>query len=379
MELLDVSISIVFGLTFLNMVAWLYGFKSLRESLNSLTQAEVCPIDDRIKVSVIIPTRNSSNSLRRLLLSIDEQDFKPAEVIVVDDNSVDNTPEVVEELRNALSLNVRYLRLNDVAVGWAPKNYALIQGFKVSSGNVLVFIDVDVWFKSRDALRRLICSTVKYGLASYAPSFHCRSSTCRSIEVVLTTFSHAFLGFNKVFSLRSGLAWFYGCCWGVLKDVYVRLGTHEAVKGELVEDKALAKRAKALRIPFKVVEGFNFVVTEWYETIKENVEVLSRVLHTYCRSRFKALSAAVLVGLSYVLPPLGVFLGLLTGVYALTIASAANYGLMTYTHMYGAKLNNYSRGYALTTPLSGLVLAAGLMASCSETLKWRGREYRIRR
>ncbi len=375
---LDVVVLTLLGLTFLNILVWLYGLKSLRASLKFLTPAEACFIDEGVKVSVIIPTRNSSKSLRRLLLSINAQDFKPTEVIVVDDGSVDNTREVVEGLRNTLGLNIKYLRLNEVAVGWVPKNYALIQGFKESLGDVLIFIDSDVWFKSKDALRRLLCSIIKYGLTSYAPSFFCKSMVCRSVETVLTTFSHAFLGFNKVFSSSSNLAWFYGCCWGVLRSTYVRLGTHESVKEEFVEDKALAKRAKKLGISFKVVEGFNYVSTEWYETVKENVEALSRVLHTYCVSRVKALSAATLISLSYLLPLLGIALGILSSANVLTIVSVLNYGLITYVHTYGAKLNNYSRSYALTTPFSGLVLAIGLITSCRKIIRWRGRVYCIR-
>ena len=48
-------------------------------------------------VSVIIPTYNSSRTLEKCLESIKNQTYKNIEIIVVDNNSTDNTKEIAKK------------------------------------------------------------------------------------------------------------------------------------------------------------------------------------------------------------------------------------------------------------------------------------------
>jgi glycosyltransferase involved in cell wall biosynthesis len=49
---------------------------------------------NNLLVSVIIPTYNSSRTLEKCLESIKNQSYKNIEIIVVDNNSKDNTKEI---------------------------------------------------------------------------------------------------------------------------------------------------------------------------------------------------------------------------------------------------------------------------------------------
>lgn len=51
-------------------------------------------------VSVIVPTKNSSQTLRECLLSIKKQTYKDIELIVVDNFSTDATPEIARQYAN---------------------------------------------------------------------------------------------------------------------------------------------------------------------------------------------------------------------------------------------------------------------------------------
>jgi glycosyltransferase involved in cell wall biosynthesis len=51
-------------------------------------------------VSIIVPTRNSSSTLEDCLRSIKEQSYKNIEIIVVDNNSIDNTKKIAQKYTN---------------------------------------------------------------------------------------------------------------------------------------------------------------------------------------------------------------------------------------------------------------------------------------
>jgi glycosyltransferase involved in cell wall biosynthesis len=68
--------------------------KSKNKSLNTIDKAPL--------VSVIIPTKNSSNTLQKCLDSIRDQDYKNIEIIVVDNHSNDTTLEIAKRYTNSI-------------------------------------------------------------------------------------------------------------------------------------------------------------------------------------------------------------------------------------------------------------------------------------
>ena len=96
---------------------------------------------DRELVSVIIPTFNRSSMLQQTLDSVRRQTLPAHEVVVVDDGSTDETPELMARLMRGWN-NLRYLRF--------PSNRgadrARQAGFEESHGDYIVFLDSDdVW------------------------------------------------------------------------------------------------------------------------------------------------------------------------------------------------------------------------------------------
>src|SRR5690625_302930 len=68
------------------------------------------------KISVIIPARNEERNLPMLLKSLTGQTLQPVEVLVVDDDSEDDTAEV------AASFGTRVLQYDSKEVGWQGKS-----------------------------------------------------------------------------------------------------------------------------------------------------------------------------------------------------------------------------------------------------------------
>ncbi|PIP86864.1 hypothetical protein COW81_03305 [Candidatus Campbellbacteria bacterium CG22_combo_CG10-13_8_21_14_all_36_13] len=102
-------------------------------------------------ISVIIPARNSSNTLREAVLSIVNQTYKNLEILIIDDFSTDNTLEVATKLsQQDPRLKVYSSDLNDdqrfdkklnrnINAGYSARN----TGFSHVNGEFITFQDAD--------------------------------------------------------------------------------------------------------------------------------------------------------------------------------------------------------------------------------------------
>ena len=61
-------------------------------------------------LGILIPTYNRCDALLECLKHLEQQTWKDFEVLIVDDGSVDATPERIAEYLKATSLSVRYVR-----------------------------------------------------------------------------------------------------------------------------------------------------------------------------------------------------------------------------------------------------------------------------
>lgn len=90
-------------------------------------------------VSVVIPTYNHGHLLGRALKSVFDQIYTNWEIIVIDNNSLDNTDAVVQEFA---SPRVRMLKINNNGVIAASRN----AGINAANGDWVAFLDSDDWW-----------------------------------------------------------------------------------------------------------------------------------------------------------------------------------------------------------------------------------------
>lgn len=95
-----------------------------------------------IDVTIVIPTYNRANLLIKTLNSLFEQTYlaERYEIIVCDDNSKDNTEEVVQNIIKKTKHNLKYIKVKSDMKGPAKVRNS---GIRNSSGTIIGFTDDD--------------------------------------------------------------------------------------------------------------------------------------------------------------------------------------------------------------------------------------------
>jgi chlorobactene glucosyltransferase len=99
-------------------------------------------IFDGPMVSVLIPARNEEKFIERCLDSLQNQVYKNYEIVVLNDNSTDSTPEILKQIAAADS-RVRVFNGKPLPEDWYGKPFALHQLAQEARGEIYIFTDAD--------------------------------------------------------------------------------------------------------------------------------------------------------------------------------------------------------------------------------------------
>ena len=210
------------------------------ESPNSSAQ----PAFRSASISAIVPARNEEGAIAACVESLALQP-EIAEILVVNDQSTDKTAEIVRGLMLKI-LRLRLLETQEVPPGWVGKNNAVYLGAKEAKGPWLLFTDADAELQPGAAARALqIAQETGAALVSFSPE----QITQSWYEKALIPFVYSRLAkhfsYEAVNNSASPAAAANGQFLMMQRDAYNSIGGHASVASDVLEDVALAKRAKA--------------------------------------------------------------------------------------------------------------------------------------
>ncbi len=186
------------------------------------------PFVDAPPFSIIVPARNEANNLPALLRSIAESPVSPAEVIVVNDGSTDDTATV------ANSFGVYVIQSASLPEGWTGKTWACHQGASEAKSDLLLFLDADTYFLP-SGLGRIIGTWVSKRDSNAAVSvlpYHAVSRGFEQLSIFFNVLMAAGVADFGAFSSK-GL---FGQSLLVSKQTYWKAGGHAAVRSEVLEN-----------------------------------------------------------------------------------------------------------------------------------------------
>ncbi|MBP6917261.1 glycosyltransferase, partial [Candidatus Saccharibacteria bacterium] len=108
-------------------------------------------------VTLAISARNEDADLENCLILAIASDYPKLEILVLDDNSYDRTPEIIRQYAHD---GVRFVQPNPIYQNWLPRNVAYQTLLEQASGQIIMFMGVDVLL-STDTISALVNTFVR--------------------------------------------------------------------------------------------------------------------------------------------------------------------------------------------------------------------------
>ena len=226
-------------------------------------------------VSIVVPARNEERNIRRCVESLLEQSYPNYEVIVVDDASTDDTPDILESILqthpHSNRLWVQRLR-DELPEGWTGKPHAIHMGVLESSGSWLLFTDADTWH-APNALESALGAALSSGSDLYT------LGTAQELpgfwEKVMMPM--AYLGISMMYPIKkvndplSSIAIANGQFILIRRTVYDILGGYARpeLRNTLLDDRDLASTVKQQGFRLRLEDGRDLVHVQMYRGLRE--------------------------------------------------------------------------------------------------------------
>ena len=196
------------------------------------SDAELLELATLKRVSILIPARNEAASIGPALEAILSNDHPSFEVLVMDDNSEDETASLVREYA-ARDSRVRLLTSNDLPSGWNGKQHACWQLANQSQYEWLLFLDADVRL-SKDAVSRCVAEQMRRQ-APLISGFPMQETGTLAEKILIPLMHYVLLGYLPIDRMRSslgvGLAAGCGQLFFADKRVYMSIDGHSSIRG----------------------------------------------------------------------------------------------------------------------------------------------------
>jgi cellulose synthase/poly-beta-1,6-N-acetylglucosamine synthase-like glycosyltransferase len=339
------------------------------------------------KVSVILPARNEEGFIEKCLASLLDQDYENYEIIAIDDRSEDKTGQIIKKMAEKNS-KIVYVLAEPKPEKWMGKNWACFEGFKKSSGELLLFTDADTKH-SKTMISLSVAHLASEGLDALTviPKMLCLDKLTKITLPMLSTFLHTRFSAIRVNDLSKKTGYFFGSFFILKRDTYESVGTHEGVKNEIVEDGALGKKVKESGYKLKMVRGEHLIEAVWardWSTLWHALKRLMIPLYLQNKKISIGIFFAVLFLLFMPFPILaysGIFASLSESFFVLFVISGLTVFLVYIAAILEAK-KGLSLGirHAILGPVGSFIIvsgfAAGILHAKSDTaVMWRGRTY----
>jgi chlorobactene glucosyltransferase len=262
---------------------------------------------DQKLVSILIPARNEESNIAKALLSAINQTYKNIEIIVIDDQSTDNTANIVQRIIQKFpNKKIKLYSGTPLPDGWNGKSWACYNLAHYADGDFLLFIDADVVLNkyaissSIDVMQRddLDLLTV----------FPAQITKTLGEKILVSTFMDWLLAVFLPIRIANALyipSLSAACGQYMLfrKDTYHAIGGHACVGKNIVEEREITQKLKKKQYKVHLYITDNLIFCRMYRNFKTAFNGFANTF--YAGAKMTALTFYVFViavFLAYIMP-----------------------------------------------------------------------------
>lgn len=373
------------GLTFLSLAIWI-GLLCFRgqfwrcNQLLPVLSPDSPILKDYPTICAIIPARNEAEVIAFSLRSLFQQSYPGSfTIILVDDNSTDNTAIIAQELAQELNKTQQLHIVSGAPLpaGWSGKLWAMEQGIRYAETlerlpDYFLLTDADIQHHSTN-LYELVTKAKQENLdlVSLMVLLRCESFWEKLLIPAFVFFFQKLYPFPLVNDPKKSTAAAAGGCILIKRETLTKIGGIERVKQALIDDCSLAA---AVKNPGKIWLGLTKFTRSLrpYPTLESIWDMVARTAYTQLNySPFLLFGTVIGMALVYLVAPLAVIIGLLRGDFLITLTGLLTWLLMAIAYFPTIKLYNCSPILAFCLPI--IALLYNLMTIDSAWRHWRGK------
>jgi hopene-associated glycosyltransferase HpnB len=349
-------------------------------------------------ICAIVPARNEASMLPQSLKSLLTQRYPGHfRVMVIDDQSTDGTADIAAQTAQACQAEgtLHLMTTAPLPTGWSGKLWAVHQGIErvtrdsqESWPDYFLLTDADILHEANN-LKQLVTKAEQehLDLVSLMVLLRCKSVWEKLLIPAFVFFFQKLYPFPWVNQPQHSVAAAAGGCILVRRDVLMAVGGIEVIRKALIDDCALGVAIKSHRNAqgqtSRIWLGLTTTTTSLrpYPSLQSIWEMVARTAFTQLGYSF-ALLLLSLVGMTllYALPPLGLLLGLTTGMWAIALPFGLAWALMTIAYWPTIRLYSLAPFWALALPLVGFLYTLMTLDSAIRHTQgrggaWKGRVY----
>jgi chlorobactene glucosyltransferase len=265
-------------------------------------------------VSILIPARNEERGIRECIESVCNQIYPAYEVIVLDDDSTDSTPQILREIQAAYPEKLTIIKGETLPDDWIGKSHACQQLSAKARGEYLLFTDADT-IHSPYSLISLIQASRQYqaDLLTAVPDQQLHSFWEHLMVPFMHLLYHGYLPNTLIhtnsdprFTAANGQIMLF------LHEAYDEIGGHESVKTSLVEDIDIAKKIKEHKRRVVLSNAKDIVSCSMYNGFDEVFKGFSKNFFSgFSENTFLFIVFIFHIFSAYVFPPILLIIGLI--------------------------------------------------------------------
>ena len=233
-------------------------------------------------ISVLIPARDEEENIHRCINSLLKQIYSNIEVVVLDDDSEDNTFALAKEISDLDSRVSVYIG-NEVPSGWLGKNWACHQLSEKANGEFLLFLDSDTKL-SPNVLSDSMNMHINEDL-DLLTLFPKRKASTFIDKIISVTIGWMIFSWIPIFLANSSKFPFFSAAFGQFllfkRDSYNLIGGHKTIKVEILDDFELGRNISRNKLKLKMINGVKDIETFSYNSEKEALRGFSRTIFPF--------------------------------------------------------------------------------------------------